>query len=154
MKTSWSIMLLLVFTVGLACPLLAAEKWTAEQQEVLAFEQKLWGLNKPEQMNEAMAMFHPDYIGWSYNRAVPAKTLQQWWDYGYKVSETIVWEIDPLAIQVYGNFAFIHYYYRTVVHNKQKDEDKVENGRWTDILVKENGKWLLVGDHGGESPGK
>jgi hypothetical protein len=25
-----------------------------------------------------------------------------------------------------------------------------EKGRWTDILMKKNGKWMLVGDHGGE----
>ena len=26
-----------------------------------------------------------------------------------------------------------------------------ERGRWTDILIKKNGTWMLVGDHGGET---
>jgi hypothetical protein len=25
-----------------------------------------------------------------------------------------------------------------------------EKGRWTDILMKKDGKWMRVGDHGGE----
>jgi hypothetical protein len=154
MKTSMFVVVMLVITVGLVYPLLAQEKWTAEQKEVLAFEQKLWSLTKPEQMDEARAMFHPNYIGWNYGRPVPTPILRQWWDYYSKASETIVWDISPLAIQVYGNFAFIDYYYSVMNHDKLKNEDKPEKGRWTDILMKENGKWLLIGDHGGEGPNK
>jgi hypothetical protein len=154
MKTSWLVLLTLVITVCLVYPLLAEEKWTAEQKEVLAYEQKLWSLTKPEQMEEALAMYHPNYIGWNYSRPMPSAIQRQWWDYGYKAYETIVWDITPLAIQVYGNFAFIDYYYRIMNHDKLKNEDKAENGRWTDILMKENGKWRLIGDHGGEGPNK
>jgi hypothetical protein len=154
MKTSLFVLVMLVITVGLVCPLLAEEKWTAEQKEVLAFEQKLWSLTKPEQLDEAIAMFHPNYIGWQYNHPVPWSIQRAWWEYDYKVNETILWEINPLAIQVYGNFAFIHYYYRAVVHDKLKNEDKISNGRWTDILMKENGTWRIIGDHGGEGPSK
>jgi ketosteroid isomerase-like protein len=154
MKTSFLISLLLVVTFILVSPLLAEEKWTAEQKEVQAFEEKLWSLNKPEQIEEVVAMFHPNYMGWNYARPVPGPILRQWWDYDNKVNETIVWDITPQTIQVYGNFAYIHYFYHVMIHNKLKNEDKSERGRWTDILVKEKGKWQLVGDHGGETPGK
>jgi len=36
-----------------------------------------------------------------------------------------------------------------------KDMDgkqQTEQGRFTDILLKEKGKWLLIGDHGGATP--
>ena len=29
-------------------------------------------------------------------------------------------------------------------------KSNTEKGRWTDILMKKNGTWMLVGDHGGE----
>jgi hypothetical protein len=41
--------------------------------------------------------------------------------------------------QTAGKFSF----YSTVSKNS--------NGRWTDILMKENGKWLFIGDHGGKT---
>jgi len=154
MKTFWILLLLLAVSICFTCPLLADQVWTAEQKEVLDFEQRIWSLNKPEQMQEQLAVFHPSYVGWSYERPIPCPLHRQWLDYYSKISETTVWEITPLAIQVYGNFAFIHYYYRIMVHDKIKNEDNQENGRWTDILIKENGKWLIVGAHGGATPTK
>ena len=29
------------------------------------------------------------------------------------------------------------------------EKEKVEQGRWTDILIKQDDKWIMIGDHGG-----
>jgi len=55
-----------------------------------------------------------------------------------------------VAIKVHGDFAFAHYYYASLYQEK-KGEEEVSQGRWTDILKKEGDKWLLIGDHGGET---
>ncbi len=34
--------------------------------------------------------------------------------------------------------------------NNQTDKEDRSSGKWTDILMKKDGKWMLVGDHGGE----
>ncbi len=48
-----------------------------------------------------------------------------------------------------GDFAYVHYYYTQVSEDKE-GKSNTEKGRWTDILMKKNGTWMLVGDHGGE----
>ncbi|GBD88362.1 hypothetical protein BMS3Abin03_02297 [bacterium BMS3Abin03] len=41
-----------------------------------------------------------------------------------------------------------HYYY-TQYAKDNEGKKKWEKGRWTDILMKKDGKWVMVGDHGG-----
>jgi len=43
----------------------------------------------------------------------------------------------------------VHYYY-TQVSESNDGKSNTEKGRWTDILMKKNGAWMIVGDHGGE----
>jgi ketosteroid isomerase-like protein len=71
-------------------------------------------------------------------------------DFYMNSGEMLIHEIRPVEIFVRGNFAFTHYYYRYVVKDT-KGEVKTESGRWTDIFLKEGGKWLCIGDHGGET---
>ena len=150
MKTSTLVLLTLTLTVVLSYPLFAEEKWTAEQKEIIAFEEKLMSLNKPEQLDELMAMFHPSYLSWYAGRPQPVPLQRKWMEYVYKNSETTLWSLFPLAVNVYGNFAYIDYYVVYVEHDKKKDEDKIVREGWTDILIKENGKWVCVGAHGSE----
>jgi hypothetical protein len=61
----------------------------------------------------------------------------------------ISYEIKPVGIRVFGDFAIVDYYYSmfsVVVGTK-----KMENGRWTDVLIKQGTKWFLAGDNGGEN---
>jgi ketosteroid isomerase-like protein len=133
----------------------AAEKWTAEQKEVWAVEEKAWNFTKPSDMPEMLTYYHPDFVGWSYSSPLPRDKayVEKWAPYWTTTGEMIMHEITPLHIWVKGNYAFVHYYYMEVDKDK-KGEEKVQRGRWTDILVKENGKWLFIGDHGGEGPSK
>jgi len=39
----------------------------------------------------------------------------------------------------------------TQLYNDSEGEQHTEQGRWTDILMKQDGKWLLIADHGGPS---
>ena len=41
-----------------------------------------------------------------------------------------------------------HYY--TQVSEGNDGKPITEKGRWTDILMKKDGKWIMIGDHGGE----
>jgi ketosteroid isomerase-like protein len=133
----------------------AAENWTAEQKEVWAVEEKIWNLTKPSDVPEMLLYYHPDYMGWAYSNPTTSgkEYLAKWMPYWMSTGEMIMHEITPLTIWVKGNFAYVHYYY-TEVDKDKKGEEKMHKGRWTDILVKENGKWLFIGDHGGEGPSK
>jgi ketosteroid isomerase-like protein len=60
--------------------------------------------------------------------------------------------VAPEAIWVKGDFAFVHYSY-TEVEVDMEGKEKLNAGRWTDILMKDGNKWVMVGDSGGETSG-
>ncbi len=39
--------------------------------------------------------------------------------------------------------------YYTMVKENKEGKKTPESSRWTDILLKQVSKWLLIGDHGG-----
>jgi len=55
------------------------------------------------------------------------------------------YEIKPLTIKIYNDIAFVHYYY-SMVKEGSDGKKKSESGRWTDILMKQGNKWVLIGD--------
>ncbi len=44
--------------------------------------------------------------------------------------------------------AFVDYYY-AMAKESQDGKKSAESGRWTDILLKQGTKWVMIGDHGG-----
>ena len=58
--------------------------------------------------------------------------------------------LTPEAIWVKGDFAVVHYYYSDVTKDKD-GKTSTDSGRWTDILIKKGDKWVMIGDHGGET---
>jgi len=44
----------------------------------------------------------------------------------------------------------VHYYY-TYLYKDVEGKQKTSQGRWTDILMKQGNKWVMIGDHGGQT---
>jgi ketosteroid isomerase-like protein len=65
-------------------------------------------------------------------------------------SKILYQTLTPAKIWVNGNYAYVHYYYTQYAEDNE-GKKKWEKGRWTDILIKKDGKWIMVGDHGGET---
>jgi len=130
-----------------------AAEWSAEQAEVWAAIEECDTHFREKRIEAAKDCIHEDFSGWLYSEPVPRG--KEYFDkigmYYVKNRDTVAGELRPIDILVYGNFAIIHYFYTEIT----KDEDgKVEQsqGRWTDIMVKENGKWRWIADHGGDRP--
>lgn len=47
----------------------------------------------------------------------------------------------------------VHYRYTTARENAKKERETV-NGRYTDVLIKEGGRWLFISWAGGDDPKK
>lgn len=95
--------------------------------------------------------FDDSYLGWSYDyetQGTKENALKSSKYFSSK-SKPQFNTITPARIWVNGNFAFVHYYY-TQVNEDSEGKSNTEKGRWTDILMKKNGTWMIVGDHGGE----
>ncbi len=131
--------------------ILQAQQWTAEQKEV-------W--KSVETYNELSASrsegfidyFDDSYRGWEYNNDAPdtKETVKKIIANRNPNLKILYYTVTPATIWVNGNFAYVHYYYTTLSETKDGKRDW-EKGKWTDILMKKDGKWIMVGDHGGRN---
>jgi ketosteroid isomerase-like protein len=127
-----------------------SQNWSEEQKEVWAGVEKYWEVNQSDPM-KFLDYFDESYLGWSYENEHPSTKNDAVKSFGYwtKKGKEQYHTITPSKIWVKGDFAYVHYYFTQVMENSE-GEPRTERGRWTDILMKKNGKWMLVGDHGGE----
>jgi ketosteroid isomerase-like protein len=127
-----------------------AQEWSAPQKEVWNAVEQHWQADLERDLDRAMAYFHDDYLGWWNRDPVPSDKpeIRKWLAHHYKTSKVLVQSIKPVAIKLHGDVALVHYHWQRLEQNAKGDE-KLSRGRWTDILRKHEGKWLLIGDHGG-----
>jgi ketosteroid isomerase-like protein len=145
--------LVVCLAVVLSAPLLAQE-WSAAQKDVWKSVEAYNALAAKGDVEGFMSYFDASYVGWSYDSPVPGdketakKFITQW----FQMGKTLVYDIRPVAIQVHGNFAFADYYYMEITKNAEGKTEQ-HKGRWTDILMKQGDRWVMIGDHGGEIKG-
>ena len=129
---------------------LSAQEWSTEQKEVWKNVETYWDLARKGDIEGVLVYLHNDFSGWNNlsplpdDRATRVKYIKFYWP----KSKSLFSDVQPLAIKIHGNVAIVHYSYTTV--SKSGDEkEKTEQGRWTDILLKQGDKWVMIGDHGG-----
>jgi ketosteroid isomerase-like protein len=129
-----------------------AQEWSASQKEVWKNVEAYWALAAKGDLEGFMGYVHPDYRGWGYGAALPRDkaAAKKWFGHGMQAEKTVLYEINPVTIQVHGDFAFVHYYYAEILMDAEGKE-RTASGRWTDILTKQGDKWVMIGDHGGET---
>jgi ketosteroid isomerase-like protein len=138
---------LLISFAGIA----TAQQWSEAQKEVWAGVEKYWEAGMSTNPSDFLSYFDDTYHGWQYQSGAPGtkEQLNKIMGYWFSKGQTKLYTITPATIWVNGDFAYVHYYYYQV--NEGPDGKPMsERGRWTDILMKKGGKWMLVGDHGGE----
>jgi ketosteroid isomerase-like protein len=128
-----------------------AQEWSAEQKEVWAFEVAYWKAIAAPDAASALAMMHDSYRGWNYPSSVPGtkESAKASFAHFSTTTKNFLHFPTPIAILVQGNVAVVHYYIGFHGTN-EKGEHESSQDRWTDTLIKEGGKWLLLGDHGGD----
>jgi hypothetical protein len=79
--------------------------------------------------------------------------LQRWSRYQNENGTVLVQELFPAAITITGNVAVVQYRYLMARENYKKERESI-SGRYTDVLLKEGGRWLFIGWSGGDDPKK
>jgi len=153
MKRIYRSLSIAVFVVLMAAGSSFAQKWTAEQQDVWTGVEKYWQASASGDPQAFLAYFDESYMGWEYDSKVPQNKAStgKWIEYGMQRGKVIFYTLSPLAIWVKGDFAFVDYFYDQVVKDNETGKNKARSGKWTDILMKKDGKWVLIGDHGGRT---
>jgi ketosteroid isomerase-like protein len=131
---------------------LFSQEWSAAQKEVWKNVEAYNALADAGNVEGFLAYVHDNYMGWNYSSALPMDkaVMKKYVEYDFKTSKTLLSNIKPVAIGVFGNVAYVHYYY-SFIYKDAEGKEKSSSGRWTDILMKQGDKWVMIGDHGGKT---
>ncbi len=149
MKRVYYLVVFMMLSFGSAM----AQDWTSEQKDVWSGVEKYWVAATSGDAQAFLAYFDESYKGWDKSSLVPMSKANagKWIEFGSKTRKVQVYSITPLSIWVNGNFAYVHYSYVQAIKNTETGKTSEDAGIWTDILMKKDGKWMLVGDHGGST---
>jgi len=132
---------ILVTLLLLAVPPLAAQEWTAEQQEVVEFINTFTVEAYAGGPDEFVAWLHPDFTGWDYSGKEPIDfaamegTAAEFFDY----YDSVRLGTKPLLVSVFDDMAILHTWYREALTSP--DGETFMAGRWTIVLKKVDGEW-------------
>jgi hypothetical protein len=125
------------------------QEWSNEQKEALAIAQKMEDCWVKRDLDGYMSCLHENFIGWFQKDPLPLnkESLRKWEKHWLSTVKIHLDEMKPVSITITGNIGIINLYASTI----EEDENgkKLMYSRWTEILIKEDGKWLILGMHGG-----
>jgi len=122
-----------------------------DQADVWAAIEGQWESEEKGDKKWMELLLAENFSGWGKTSPAP-RSKSSWimWDrFNDEQGQMIAHELYPLAIVVEGDLAVAHYLYTSA--NEDKDE-KVEmnNGRYTDVLVRTDDGWKFIAWHGGD----
>ena len=141
---------ILVLAIALILPVTAqAQNWSAEQQEVWEWEK---GVLEAQDLETFSASLHDDFVGWGIvgSFSVPLNKADKTAMVGrsFEIEDSVYIYLKPLEIRIHGNVAVILYIATETFKNKATGEETSYTAQWTDIAVKQDGKWKWIADHG------
>jgi Domain of unknown function (DUF4440) len=136
-------------------PAASAQTWSPEQQELWKLEELQWKLSAARDSSWIEKMVHPSLSYWDRTSPAPQTkaSLLLWDRYNNSSSTVLAQELFPIAIVITGNVAVVQYTYSIARENYKKDRE-MSTGRYTDVFVKDGGKWLFIAWAGGDDPKK
>jgi hypothetical protein len=125
----------------------SAGDWSKEQLEVLKFEEACISAKSAD---ELLGCFHEDFVGWGQGSTVPTSKVDRMKSIvdGFKNNESESILFKPVSVIVKGNMAIISYIDSRKSTNKTTNEVEYSTFRWTDVCLKDGGKWYWISDHG------
>lgn len=126
-----------------------------EQQEVWKIEQQQWTMDAAKDMSWIDKLTHPNLRFWETGAPMPRDraSLKHWSRYESEASTVLEHELLPISATITGNLAVVQYYYRIARENYKKERETV-TGHYTDVLIKEGGRWQFITWTGGDDPKK
>ena len=152
MKTLTKSILIVLCITLLSSAQLFGQEWSEEQKEVWKNVETYNHLYVKGDLEGFMSYFHDDFIGWSNQNALPQNKafIRKHVVHEFKTFKVLISDEQPVAINIFDNVAIVHFYWSSVSKDAEGKEIN-SSGRWTDILMKQGDKWVMIGDHGGST---
>jgi hypothetical protein len=133
----------------------SAQTWSPEQQEIWRFEEQQWKMSAAKDLTWIDKMVHANVSYWDRDQPAPRNkaSLSRWSRYSSTNLTVLEQELFPISVTITGNIAVAQYSYEVARENYKKERETV-TGRYTDVLVKEGGRWLFLAWAGGDDPKK
>jgi len=130
------------------------QEWSAEQQEVWQHVETYWHMYATEDVEGFLSYLHDDFSGWTHTSALPRdkEDMARYLPRGFETTETVLYDVNPVGIKVHGDIAIVHYYY-TRSYLDMSGGEHSDAGRWTEVLMKQGNRWVMITDHGGSDSG-
>jgi len=128
-----------------------AEDATDDQVDVWAVVEQQWNADEKGDKKWVERLLTDDFAGWDTNSPAPRdKESTKMWDrFNDTQGRSVAHELYPLAIIVRGDIAVAHYLYTTAFEDKE-GKTEVNNGRYSDVLVRTGDGWKFLAWHGGD----
>jgi len=130
--------------------------WSVEQIEVWATVEAYSEASHRRDLEKYMSFWHPEFWGWHNGDNKPTSYRQraQGLKHYFDGTTSVQYTLEPMKIQIVadGNAAIVHYRLRNTLLDKSTGEKESGMAYWTDYLVREDGRWKLISDHGGNVP--
>ena len=123
-----------------------------DQAAVWTAVEAIWAAAERGDDDWVDTMLSADFMGWPNNSPAPRGrgSIRMWNNFDQEQTSGITHELYPLSIVVHGDMAVVHYLYTNAVQTRDKKID-VTNGRYTDVLVRDDGAWKFISWHGGDT---
>jgi ketosteroid isomerase-like protein len=128
----------------------AAQDPGGDQASVWAVVEKQWNDvadGDKKWMDELLA---DEFMGWPKNSPAPRNkaSTKMWNRFNETQGKLVAHELYPLSIVVHRDVAVAHYLYSSAYKNKDGDVE-MNNGRYSDVLVRTDDGWKFLTWHGG-----
>ena len=124
-----------------------ATDWTKDELELLKWEESCLATSE---FDAWVKCFHEDFVGWGMGYPVPQTKSERASlaadSFESTDSELVLFK--PLSVQMYGDTAVINYVATFKIVDKKTEEVTIETSMWTDVCMKDGGKWHWIADHG------
>lgn len=132
-----------------------AQTWSPEQQEIWKVEEQQWKMAAAKDLSWMDTMVHSNLRYWETGDPMPRDkaSLKRWSRISAENNTVLEQEIFPISVTITGNVAVVQYNYMIARENYKKERETV-TGQYTDVLLKDNGRWLFLAWAGGDYPKK
>jgi ketosteroid isomerase-like protein len=159
-KPLWSVtfVLLIMFTSGALAfcqtmPKSHTQDWSGHQKKVWETVKACTQASHQRNLEKYLSFWHQDFLGWHNGDSTPTNYQQRekGLQYYFSYTKSLEYELEPMAIQIIadGKAAIVHYKLRNDLQVTTTGKNESGTAYWTDYLVNEGGRWLLISDHGG-----